>query len=126
MTNHAPYRSTILDEADKGRRVELVHTDDPYTKLKPGDKGTYLFLLKQTDPEQNEHHIEWDSGSKLSMIPGLGDRFKFVEESDFCSKGFTVSNALTECPKRIELEEEGEGCEKCRYYREVTEIQRLQ
>ena len=31
----------MLDENDKGRRVELVSTDDPYTKLKPGDKGTY-------------------------------------------------------------------------------------
>jgi len=109
------YKSTILDESNKGKRVELIHTDDPYTKLRPGDKGTYQFLLKQTNPKENEHHIDWDSGSNLSMIPGLGDRFKFLE-SDFCSKGFTVSNALTECLIRMKLEETGEGCEKCRWY----------
>lgn len=73
------YNSTTLDESNKGKRVELIHTNDRYTKLKPGDRGTYQFLLKQTDPKENEHHIKWDSGSNLSMIPGSGDRFKFLE-----------------------------------------------
>lgn len=69
---------TRLDSSNEGRRVELVHTNDPYTKLRPGAKGTYLFLLEQTEAKKNEHHIKWDDGSHLSMIPGLGDRFKFI------------------------------------------------
>ncbi len=30
-----------IDETDRGKRVELIFTDDPYTDLKPGAQGTY-------------------------------------------------------------------------------------
>ena len=70
---------TTLDESNKGKRVELIHTDDPYTKLKPGDKGTYQFLLRQTPPMNDQHIIEWDSGSDLMLLEGK-DSFKFIEE----------------------------------------------
>jgi len=63
---------------NEGRRVELIYTDDPYTKLKPGDKGTYQLLITQTIME-NQHCIQWDNGSTLSLLEGK-DQFKFIEE----------------------------------------------
>jgi hypothetical protein len=44
--------------------VELVHTSDPYTQLKPGDKGTVQF----TD-DLGTLHVRWDSGSSLGLVP---------------------------------------------------------
>ena len=40
------------------------------------------------------------------------------EESDFCDIGYTVKNALTECETRIELEEQGLGCNVCVWFKD--------
>lgn len=68
---------TAIDETNKGRRVQLIDTNDPYTKLKAGDKGTYEFELKQSNPLENQHSIKWDNGSSLMMV--RGDRWKFIQ-----------------------------------------------
>lgn len=65
-----------MKEEDKGRRVELISTDDPYTNLKSGDKGTYLFCLTQPDGI-HQHVISWDNGSTLMLLQGI-DSFKFI------------------------------------------------
>lgn len=55
-----------------GDRVELIHTNDEHTQLRPGDLGTVRSIDK--DPYHNEQiNIDWDSGSRLSMIPADGD-----------------------------------------------------
>jgi len=81
-----------IDETNKGKRVNLIHTNDPYTRLKPGIKGTYQNVMLQTDGHQ--HSIQWDDGSTLMMIEGV-DSFEFLEVvstlSDKCrfgKKGF--------------------------------------
>lgn len=38
---------TIMNKDNAGRRVELIHTDDRYTKLRPGSRGTYQYCLDQ-------------------------------------------------------------------------------
>ena len=61
----------MLDEKDKGRRVELVSCDDPYTKLKPGDKGTYEGKSTLDMGNRNtmvQHFIKWDNGSNLMLV----------------------------------------------------------
>lgn len=65
-----------IDYSLRGTRIELVYTNDPYTKLKPGDKGTIRF--------ENEDSIAvmWDCGSSLSMRECDGDRFKILEEEN--------------------------------------------
>jgi hypothetical protein len=75
----------MIDETNKGRRVELIHTDDPYTKLKPGAQGTYQFLQQQqTIPVSiPQHSIKWDSGSTLMLLEG-SDRFKFLDPCPNC------------------------------------------
>ena len=48
-----------------GTRVELIRMDDPYTKLKPGDKGTVTYL-----DDAGTAHVAWDCGSCLGVIYG--------------------------------------------------------
>ena len=57
----------------KGKRVELLSTTDPYTTLKPGDKGTIEFV-----DDLGTVHISWDNGSKLGLVPGE-DQFKILD-----------------------------------------------
>ena len=56
------------------QRVALIHTDDPYTDLRPGDTGTVVFH----DPAQHTVSIAWDSGSRLAMRLDGGDRIELL------------------------------------------------
>ena len=58
----------------RGDRIALVGTDDPGTRLRPGDQGT----VTRWDPAQGQLHIRWDSGSTLSMLPGEGDQIRLL------------------------------------------------
>jgi uncharacterized protein DUF4314 len=49
----------------RGDRVVLVRTSDPYTNLKPGAYGTVSLV-----DGLGTVHVDWDNGSKLGMIPG--------------------------------------------------------
>jgi Domain of unknown function (DUF4314) len=53
-----------------GDRVELVATDDPYTRLRPGDRGTVTGVREVPEPTID---VQWDDGSTLSVLPGAGD-----------------------------------------------------
>ena len=67
-----------------GKRIELVHTDDPYTKLKPGDKGTVTGVWAQDMSGWRGYkvdyllNVKWDSGSNLSMVIGR-DQVKIID-----------------------------------------------
>ena len=50
----------------QGTRVELVSMDDPYSKLKPGDRGSVLFV-----DDIGTIHVNWDSGSSLGVAYGV-------------------------------------------------------
>ena len=54
----------------KGRSITLIHTNDEYTNLKPGDKGTVHHV-----DDALHVHVNWENGSTLAMIPGV-DKFK--------------------------------------------------
>lgn len=49
----------------KGTRVELICMDDPYSRLKPGDKGT-VRLVDDTATV----FVNWDCGSGLGVVYG--------------------------------------------------------
>lgn len=55
----------LREKYPAGTRVELVHMDDPYTKLIAGDKGT----VKHID-DMGTIHINWDCGSSLGAVYG--------------------------------------------------------
>jgi len=65
-----------IDKTHRGKRVQLVYTNDRYTKLKPRDRGTYQQTLLQPDG-RHQHSIQWDDGSNLMLIEGV-DLFTFV------------------------------------------------
>ena len=72
-----PNRATIeclREMYTKGTRVELVKMDDPYTKLRPGDKGTVNYV-----DDVGGIHINWDSGSTLAAVWGE-DKIKLITE----------------------------------------------
>lgn len=48
-----------------GQRIALLHTDDPWTRLEPGDRGT---VTRITD--EGVIVVAWDSGSRLGLIVG--------------------------------------------------------
>lgn len=56
-----------------GTRIELIKCDDPWSKLKPGDQG----VINDIDGIGTVH-INWDSGSRLGLIPGE-DLWKTIE-----------------------------------------------
>jgi Domain of unknown function (DUF4314) len=58
-----------------GDRVELVATNDPYTRLQPGDRGT---VTSVTDSPEPTIDIAWDNGSTLAIPPDAGDRIRLL------------------------------------------------
>jgi Domain of unknown function (DUF4314) len=51
-----------------GTRVALVHTSDPWTRLRPGAKGTVTLV-----DHLGTVHVRWDDGSTLGLVPGEDD-----------------------------------------------------
>ena len=62
-----------MTEDLKGKRIELISTSDPYTSLKPGDRGT----VDHVD-DIGTIHVSWDNGSRLGLVPSE-DRFKILD-----------------------------------------------
>lgn len=60
---------------ERGDRIELQHTSDPYTSLERGDKGTVTMI-----DALGTVHVAWDSGSVLGMVPGE-DSFTIIDET---------------------------------------------
>jgi hypothetical protein len=62
-----------MNEKLKCKRIELIATTDPYTTLRPGDKGTVDFV-----DDMGTIHVIWDNGSHLGLVPGE-DQYKLLE-----------------------------------------------
>ena len=57
-----------------GKRIELMSTSDPYTNLRPGNRGTVDFV-----DDMGTIHVNWDNSSTLGLVPGE-DQYKLVDE----------------------------------------------
>jgi hypothetical protein len=55
----------IKAEYPEGTRVELVHMDDPYTKIPEGTKGTVMVV-----DDTGTIHVKWDNRSSLGIVYG--------------------------------------------------------
>ncbi len=69
MANNFPDQRTVKQVRKmypRGTRVELIRMDDPYSLLKPGDKGT-VRLVDDTATV----FVDWDSGSGLGVVYGV-------------------------------------------------------
>lgn len=62
-----------------GKRIQLIKTLDPYTKLKPNDLGTIEYVIKNNGLIEDQISIQWDSGSNLMLLIGL-DQFIVLDE----------------------------------------------
>jgi Domain of unknown function (DUF4314) len=62
-----------------GDRVELVATNDPYTRLRPGDCGTVTNVTDRPEPTID---IAWDNGSTLAILPDAGDLVRLLIRED--------------------------------------------
>jgi hypothetical protein len=60
-----------------GDRVELVATNDPYTGLRPGDRGTVTSVTNTPEPTIA---IAWDNGSTLAILPDAGDLVRLLPD----------------------------------------------
>lgn len=56
-----------------GDVVELEHTTEPHTELKPGAQGTVAVV-----DSAGTIHVTWDDGHTLGMVPSAGDRIRLV------------------------------------------------
>ncbi len=56
-----------------GTRVELVRMNDPYTKLKPGDRGTVTMI-----DSTGTIFVDWDCGSSLGVVYGEDYAVKII------------------------------------------------
>lgn len=63
----------IKERYPVGTRVELISMNDPYSKLRPGDKGTVVFV-----DDIATVHVNWDCGSSLGVAYGE-DHIAIVE-----------------------------------------------
>jgi hypothetical protein len=62
-----------------GDRVELVASNDPYTGLRPGDRGTVTGVADTPEPTID---IAWDNGSTLAILPDAGDWVRLLPGND--------------------------------------------
>jgi len=77
MTEYKLSHFTMADAQarfERGDRVALEHTDDPDTRLRPGDEGT----VTRYAPGLGQLGVHWDSGSTLSMLLDEGDRVRLI------------------------------------------------
>jgi len=66
--------ANVRGRFERGDRVALEHTDDPHTRLRPGDEGT----VTRYAPGLGQLDVNWDSGSTLSMLLDDGDRVRLI------------------------------------------------
>lgn len=60
-------------EALIGKRIRLTYTNDPYTNLRQGDEGEVTFV-----DDTGTVFASWDSGSRLGLNAGFGDRWVVI------------------------------------------------
>jgi hypothetical protein len=75
----------VRDRFRRGDRVALEHTDDPDTRLRPGDEGT----VTRYDAGPAQLDVNWDSGSTLSMLLSDGDRVRLIAPAPGAGTGET-------------------------------------
>lgn len=71
-------KSKDYDFSKSGQRIELMETDDLYTNLKLGSKGTIELIHKHSAME-NQIWVRWDNGSTLMLLEGK-DRYVEIED----------------------------------------------
>ena len=57
-----------------GKRIELIHSEDQYSYLKPGDRGTVVDVSELPYEDMPfKVWVHWDNGSRLPILEGQDD-----------------------------------------------------
>ena len=66
-----------------GDRIKLISTDNPYSRLKPGDSGVVwdITTFEFSDEETKQIWIHWYYGGSLALIEGKDEWEIIVSES---------------------------------------------
>ena len=79
----------MTKEVKIGDRIKLVHTDDKFVQLRPGDLGTVwnisIFNIEIDGKPVRVIWIYWDSGSKFALMEGK-DEFEFMSHNEEVTK----------------------------------------
>lgn len=73
----------------KGTRVMLLGMDDPYSKLKPGDRGSVISV-----DDIGTLHVRWDSGSGLGLAYGEDSFRKLTQKELEQEKNSTLKPSI--------------------------------
>ena len=64
------------------KRIELIRTDNPYTDLKPGDRGTVVDVSDLPyEDKPFKVWVLWDSDPRLTILEGHDD-YRIVYDDD--------------------------------------------
>jgi len=58
-----------------GNRIQLIQTDDTFTRLEKGSKGTVIRI----EEDQDLIWIKWDNGEELALLEGI-DKYKIIKK----------------------------------------------
>jgi hypothetical protein len=65
-----------------GKRIELIRTANPYTDLKPGDRGTVVDVSELSyEDKPSKVWVLWDSNLRLTILEGHYD-YRMVYDDD--------------------------------------------
>lgn len=66
-----------------GKRIELIRTDNPYTDLKPGDRGTVVDVSELPyEDKPLKVWVLWDSDLRLTILEGYYDYRMVYDDCD--------------------------------------------
>jgi hypothetical protein len=66
-----------------GKRIELISTDNPYSDLKPGDRGTVVDVSELPyEDKPSKVWVLWDSDSRLTVLEGRDDYRMVYDDYD--------------------------------------------
>jgi hypothetical protein len=82
----------------KGTRVELVSMGDPYTSLKPGDKG----VVDSVDDTATVF-VNWNNGSTLGAVYGEDIIRRLPKISGEVQGQILTLRTLPECPNMFDV-----------------------
>jgi hypothetical protein len=66
-----------------GKRIKLIRAHDPYTDLKPGDRGTVVDVTELPYEDRPfKVWVHWDSGARLAILEGYDDYRTVYDDDD--------------------------------------------
>jgi Domain of unknown function (DUF4314) len=65
-----------------GKRIELIRSDNPYSDLKPGDRGTVVDVYELSyEGKPFKVWVLWDSDSRVTVLEGQDD-YRMLYDND--------------------------------------------